>query len=196
MIRVTVRSGDGLGEREWLRSVVARAQAGLRQAGETLQADGLFEPLTTPEQFAAMQTVVGLTRQTAQDALDANATLRSIRIGREQAEGLMAFTAKPYWIGIGGAVQRVASAGHHRVRADRASVARIQPWRAEPGAGAVAGTARREPLGGGGRPHRPDAAGAAHFWHRDQTARRSVYHPLGTRVSGRIGSAPLCPTVQ
>jgi peptidoglycan hydrolase-like protein with peptidoglycan-binding domain len=42
MIRVTVRHGDGLGNREWLRSVVARAQAGLKQAGHGLQADGLF----------------------------------------------------------------------------------------------------------------------------------------------------------
>jgi hypothetical protein len=42
MIRVTVRRGDGLGDREWLRSVVARAQAGLKQAGQPLQADGLF----------------------------------------------------------------------------------------------------------------------------------------------------------
>lgn len=42
MIRVTVQHGDGLGDREWLRSVVARAQAGLKQAGQTLQADGLF----------------------------------------------------------------------------------------------------------------------------------------------------------
>lgn len=62
----------------------------------------LFEPLTTAEQFAAMQTVVGLRQQTAKDALDANAVLRSVRIGREQAEDLMAFTAKPYWSGIGG----------------------------------------------------------------------------------------------
>ncbi|MEO2198217.1 MAG: peptidoglycan-binding protein [bacterium] len=42
MIRVTVRRGDGLGDREWLRSVVARGQAGLKQAGQPLQADGLF----------------------------------------------------------------------------------------------------------------------------------------------------------
>ena len=63
---------------------------------------GLFEPLTTAEQFAAMQTVVGLTQQAAKDVLDANAVLQSIRIGREQAEELMAFTAKPYWNGIGG----------------------------------------------------------------------------------------------
>ena len=42
MIRVTVRHGDGLDDREWLRSVVARAQAGLTQAGHGLQADGLF----------------------------------------------------------------------------------------------------------------------------------------------------------
>jgi peptidoglycan hydrolase-like protein with peptidoglycan-binding domain len=200
MIRVTVRHGDGLGDREWLRSVVARAQAGLTQAGHGLQADGLFgddtkvtvrrfqagarlaesgvvdkptwnalapdlkialgpqmstieqqlsqfhgdldwvhrqeghaghpywpggasgvtldpgvdlgqaeasviglyEPLTTAEQFAAMQTVIGVRRQAAKDALDANPVLQSVRIGADQAEGLMAFTAKPYWSGIGG----------------------------------------------------------------------------------------------
>jgi hypothetical protein len=49
-----------------------------------------------------MQTVIGVRRQAAKDALDANPTLQSIRIGSDQAEGLMAFTAKPYWSGIGG----------------------------------------------------------------------------------------------
>ena len=63
---------------------------------------GLYAPLTTAEQFAAMQAVIGVRRQAAKDALDANPTLQSIRIGSDQAEGLMAFTAKPYWSGIGG----------------------------------------------------------------------------------------------
>lgn len=38
MIRVTVRRGDGLADRKWLGSVVARAQAGLKQAGQPLRA--------------------------------------------------------------------------------------------------------------------------------------------------------------
>ena len=49
-----------------------------------------------------MQTVIGGRRQAAKDALDANPVLQSVRIGADQAEGLMAFTAKPYWSGIGG----------------------------------------------------------------------------------------------
>ena len=42
MIRVTVRRGDGLGDREWLGSVVARAQAGLKQAGQPLRAEAFI----------------------------------------------------------------------------------------------------------------------------------------------------------
>ena len=50
--------------------------------------------MTTAKQFAAMQTVIGGRRQAAKDALDANPVLQSVRIGADQAEGLMAFTAK------------------------------------------------------------------------------------------------------
>ena len=144
---------------------------------------GLFEPLTTAEQFAAMQTVVGLTQQAAKDVLDANAVLQSIRIGREQAEELMAFTAKPYWNGIGGrfsALRQPSTIGSVQT----APVPGVQPRRAQPRAGTVAITARGEPVGRRGGPHRPDATGAAHLGYRDQTARGSVHHSLRAHVSG------------
>jgi peptidoglycan hydrolase-like protein with peptidoglycan-binding domain len=59
MIRVTLRKQDGLGERAWLRSVVARAQAGLRDAGQKVNPDGKFGD-ATDDSVRQFQRAAGL----------------------------------------------------------------------------------------------------------------------------------------
>jgi GH24 family phage-related lysozyme (muramidase) len=57
----------------------------------------LYAPLLTAEQLAAARSVYGLQGDVAKVALDANATLQSIRFSRHQADTIFPFAAQPYW---------------------------------------------------------------------------------------------------
>ncbi len=60
----------------------------------------LYRPLMSPAQYAAVEKVFGLRRETARNALAANPDLHTIRIREDQAESIMPYTAQPYWEGI------------------------------------------------------------------------------------------------
>jgi hypothetical protein len=65
---------------------------------ETIKA--LYGTLLAPEQQAAIQNVIGIKGAAAKNSLDTNPTLRTIRIGREDAERIMAPAGQSYWNNI------------------------------------------------------------------------------------------------
>ena len=60
----------------------------------------LYEPILVGAQLKAAEKVFGITGEDARDALKADPVLQGIRIGREQADEIMPFAAKPYWADI------------------------------------------------------------------------------------------------
>ena len=71
----------------------------LGQVGsETIQA--FYGPLLTEEQRGAIQNVIGLKGAAAKSALDNSPALRTIRIGKEDAERIMPLASQRYWNGI------------------------------------------------------------------------------------------------
>jgi peptidoglycan hydrolase-like protein with peptidoglycan-binding domain len=65
---------------------------------ETIEA--LYGTLLTAKQQAAIRNVIGIKGAAAKNALDNNPTLRTIRIGREDAERIMPQAGQSYWNNI------------------------------------------------------------------------------------------------
>jgi len=59
-----------------------------------------YQALLTGEQRSAIQNVIGLKGTAAKNALDASPTLRSIRIGQDDAERIMPMASQSYWNSI------------------------------------------------------------------------------------------------
>jgi GH24 family phage-related lysozyme (muramidase) len=59
-----------------------------------------YESLLTEEQQRAVRTVIGLKGEGAKQALDANPTLRAIRLSRDEADRIMPLASQKYWDGI------------------------------------------------------------------------------------------------
>ena len=64
--------------------------------------DTLYRPITTAEQFEAAQRVLGLKKEAARDALEADPVLQGVRISRAQADAIFPYAAEPYWNAIVG----------------------------------------------------------------------------------------------
>ncbi len=60
----------------------------------------LYSPLLTDEQLTAAKTTFGIKGEKAKEALRNNTVLRTVRISREEANGLFKYAAKPYWEAI------------------------------------------------------------------------------------------------
>ncbi|GBC60909.1 hypothetical protein DENIS_1869 [Desulfonema ishimotonii] len=62
--------------------------------------EAAYKSLLSAEQYTAVKSVLGIKGQAAKQALRNNATLRSVRISRSQADGIFKYAAKPYWEAI------------------------------------------------------------------------------------------------
>jgi putative peptidoglycan binding protein len=60
----------------------------------------LYQPMVSPAQWEAIEMAFGIKGDEAEAALKTIPDLRSIRIGSEQADEIMPYTAQPYWEGI------------------------------------------------------------------------------------------------
>lgn len=72
----------------------------------------LYRPLMTREQYEAVEKVMGLKGQEANQALQSDQVLKGIRITSEQANEIMPYAARPYWEEIAGrfpSLKRAAS---------------------------------------------------------------------------------------
>lgn len=56
-----------------------------------------YQPLLSPEQFAAVQKVLGIKGRAAKSALRADPVLAGIRISKQQADTIFKYAAQPYW---------------------------------------------------------------------------------------------------